>query len=311
MEQHGAELIFICYNRKDLRFAKVIESALLTRGHNCWRDETSLSGGDVWLNEISNAIERATVALVLLGSYGVGRFQEYEINRLVPETTKRKLRLIPVVVPGFREKTLPSTVSPFQSVDLTDEFRDRNTSLTEDGLARLRRGIVGKPAKGGDMKTSDHPSQNPLFSFLERLSEEESSIVASVVLAVCRAAKSIPLREQLKLNGAAQSDILFADECLQSANTNPDDPLARDDALKAFVIVGSFLGSVLQLEPASEQLAWDAAHAVLAQVDLELWVSKSKQSEITRLFFEPKLYFQDDELLVELRGIKMTRGGEE
>jgi hypothetical protein len=126
-------------------------------------------------------------------------------------------------------------------------------------------------------------------------------------LEACRNLKTNEIRDDLKLDENAEKDLLFADDCIQSANSFSNDPLARDDALKAFVIVGSFLGSVLRPSARSEQLAWEAVAAILAEAKLELWVSPSKQSEIVRLFFEPRLYFQDDDLLVELRGLKMTR----
>lgn len=138
---------------------------------------------------------------------------------------------------------------------------------------------------------------NRLLSFLEFLEKSKSSFVAAILLKICQDGRSIDVQEHLKLDKEKKEDLLLADSCIQSANSTSQDTVNQDDALKAFVIIGKFLATVLRESPDSLRLISDGLIAVLAAAKLELTVSLSEYPEIVDLFF----HLEEDELFLELR----------
>lgn len=63
--------IFISYSRSDSGFVDRLEADLQARGLRTWVDRRKLEGGQVWLDELEQAIERSQIILVVLSPTAV------------------------------------------------------------------------------------------------------------------------------------------------------------------------------------------------------------------------------------------------
>ena len=146
-ERHGDFHVFLCHGAKDKPQVRKLDAALRQRGLLPWFDERSLLAGNQFAPGLLKALEAAPALAVVVGPHPLGRWQEQEFwlyyQRLVerlPE--KKRLRLIPVLLPGAPEVAeLPLALRSFSLID----FRKSEKGLEDAGeLRRLVKAILGE-----------------------------------------------------------------------------------------------------------------------------------------------------------------------
>ncbi|WP_434300356.1 TIR domain-containing protein [Corallococcus exiguus] len=146
-------LIFISYSRQDsealdkvVRQLRVLESQGLAR---IWVDQR-MDPGDVWRPAIREAIECASIAVLLISENFLGSefIQKYELPRLLERSRQEALRLVPVLlspcdwkaVDGLEARNLwPNGGSPLWSGRSPEEIQGKLAELTQ-----WIRGLVSK-----------------------------------------------------------------------------------------------------------------------------------------------------------------------
>jgi hypothetical protein len=92
---------------------------------------------------MEKAIRNVRAAAILIGPRGLGRWQDLELEALVRECVKRRLPVIPVLLPG--QKTIPRHLAFLQGFT---QVRFDKTVDDPGALDSLQWGIVGeKPAQ--------------------------------------------------------------------------------------------------------------------------------------------------------------------
>ncbi len=132
--------VFVSHNSKDADVAGQLSTRLEDKaGLVPYFSPEEIHGGDAWLRELHEAIESSRAMLVLVGRYGIGRWQEEEVaaalNRHKRETS---YRVIPVLLPGSETESL-SALSPFLANRHAIDFRAGIDDA--DALEALLRGI--------------------------------------------------------------------------------------------------------------------------------------------------------------------------
>jgi hypothetical protein len=147
---------FMCYSRTDEQaqpFIAAILEALAKHGLHVWFDKENLMPGVRWTKSIWMSIASVRcAALVVIGPWGLGPFQEREVAKFLEENRKRGLKVIPVLVAGVAWKSVPSELRNFQAVEC-----GKIPTFDSEELTRLVAGIVGCK-KGKDFRRSleDH-----------------------------------------------------------------------------------------------------------------------------------------------------------
>lgn len=130
--------VFLSHNSRDKPAVREIADSLGKRGLRVWLDERELVPGRTWQEGLEEAIETAKSAAVLVGRDGLGPWEVPEMRAALDESVRRKLPVIPVLLPGASDKPdLPLFLRAFTWVDLRD-------GLTEAAIDRLVWGITGK-----------------------------------------------------------------------------------------------------------------------------------------------------------------------
>ena len=131
--------VFLSHNSKDKPAVRQIAEELRDRrGLNVWLDEWELPPGVPWQDELETIIRTVRSAAVLVGADGLGPWEMPEMRGCLVEMVNRKLRVIPVLLPGTPTKPqLPMFLAQNTWVDLRG-------GITEEGLDRLEWGITGK-----------------------------------------------------------------------------------------------------------------------------------------------------------------------
>lgn len=115
----GAD-VFISYSHVDSKFSKKIVKDLKNAGINVWQDRISLSGGDLWPDEISQGISQNKIVVVILST-----------NSIISEIVKKeytyainsKRKIVPVL---FEKCELPFLLTNIQYVDFTQKPYKQN-----------------------------------------------------------------------------------------------------------------------------------------------------------------------------------------
>ncbi|BAZ53380.1 group 1 glycosyl transferase [Nostoc sp. NIES-4103] len=98
-QENQKQIVFVCYNTKDMGIVNDIVSALQKQKNQViWQDQNSLRGGDQYFYKIQDAINKTKVALICIGKHGLGDGQIVEIPALHDRHRKDKIRLIPVLL---------------------------------------------------------------------------------------------------------------------------------------------------------------------------------------------------------------------
>jgi hypothetical protein len=120
--------IFISYSRHDSEFARELESALNNRGFNVWLDTDRLRLGELWREEIVQAIEECNYFLLLLSPHSI---HSVNVVRELSLAESSSRLILPVMV---EQVEIPDTMK-YQLAGL--QFVVFNSSLGNQGFQSL------------------------------------------------------------------------------------------------------------------------------------------------------------------------------
>jgi TIR domain len=147
--------VFLSHNSSDKPAVRELASALSARGLRVWFDEWELVPGRPWQEALERVIRTVHSAAVLVGPAGIGPWEEPEMRACLSEFVRRRLPVIPVLLPGTpTEPELPMFLAQFTWVDLRD-------GITPANLERLQWGITG--VKRGDQTTDQSAEHEASF----------------------------------------------------------------------------------------------------------------------------------------------------
>lgn len=109
-------LIFMSYSRRDWEeYVEQMYKKLVDHGFNIWIDQTSIEGGDIWLDKINEALDQAEYMLLFVTPASLqSKWVKMEYRRFI----ERNKFILPVICKPSR---LPAELSPIQSLEL-DQF---------------------------------------------------------------------------------------------------------------------------------------------------------------------------------------------
>lgn len=129
--------VFLSYNRQDKPQVRRLAEKLQFRGIRVWLDEWEIAPGSSWQQELEKAISKTKAAAVLVGSSGIGPWQNEEMRAAITAFVERRCPVIPVLLPDAPTRVaLPLFLRQFNWVDL------RN-GITAHGIDRMLWGITG------------------------------------------------------------------------------------------------------------------------------------------------------------------------
>jgi hypothetical protein len=131
--------LFLSYGREDVRLAKMLESALITRRLSVWRDEQSIEPGQRWALEIEAGLRGSRGVIVLLTSASArSQWLTYEYALAIGAR-------LPVVAVRVRGAKVPSPIQQFQVIDYS----------TASSVAReIDEGILLQSRRAGKVRAS-------------------------------------------------------------------------------------------------------------------------------------------------------------
>ena len=136
--------VFLSHNSRDKPAVIALAKRLKAQGLKVWLDAWELRPGHPWQEALAQIIETAKTAAVLVGGDGLGPWEEAEMGACLDEFARRKVPVIPVLLPGCPQKpNLPLLLRRFTWVDLRD-------GKEEEGFHYLIWGITGVKPKALD-----------------------------------------------------------------------------------------------------------------------------------------------------------------
>lgn len=136
-EGQAAFDVFVCHNSRDKEAVRSMNRRLLDAGLKTWFDEDQLPPGRPWQDLLEEQIQSVKAAAVMVGSTGVGPWQDVELRAFIAEFVRRQCPVIPVILDDCENvPKLPLFLNQFTWVD----FR----RATPDPFVRLLWGITGR-----------------------------------------------------------------------------------------------------------------------------------------------------------------------
>lgn len=130
--------VFLSHNSSDKSVVLELAEALRDRGLRVWLDDWELIPGRPWQEAVEDIIQTVKTAAILVARDGLGPWEAPEMRACLHEFVRRKLPVIPVLLPGTPGRPeLPLFLRQFTWVDLRQ-------GITDAGLARLQWGITGR-----------------------------------------------------------------------------------------------------------------------------------------------------------------------
>ena len=135
--------VFLSHNGRDKPAVRLVALELRKCNLGVWLDEWELVPGRPWQEAIEEVILTVRSAAVLVGADGLGPWEEPEMRACLDQCVKRRMPVIPVLLPGAPETPdLPLFLRQHTWVDLRG-------GIDQVGLDRLVWGITGiKPRAG-------------------------------------------------------------------------------------------------------------------------------------------------------------------
>jgi len=131
--------LFLSYNSEDRPDAIEFATILAECGLSVWADFLAKDlHGELFQKKLEHVIGTLKAVTILIGHHGIGRWQDRELQACVAESTKRELRVIPVLSPNApSEFTLPVFLGSFAALDL------RNGTFSDQRLRTLAWSVRG------------------------------------------------------------------------------------------------------------------------------------------------------------------------
>ncbi|NEP20040.1 MAG: TIR domain-containing protein [Leptolyngbya sp. SIO4C1] len=134
--------VFLAHSSKDKPLIRQIYQQLKARGLKPWLDEEEIPPGTSFQEELQQAISQVKTAAICIGEGGLTRWQALELRTFISQCVERKIRVIPVLLPGV--KAIPEDLlflRQFHQVLFENGIED------ERAYFRLEWGVTGcKPA---------------------------------------------------------------------------------------------------------------------------------------------------------------------
>ena len=145
--------VFLSHNSKDKPAVRTLKQRLEARNIRVWLDEDQLIPGRKWQPLLQEGIEASRSGAVLIGSDGLGPWEDEEMLGLLRRAVDSNLPVIPVLLPDAPDQPeLPLFLANRMWVDLRSGFAD-------EGLDKLIWGITGE--KPDSTPTGAEPAQEP------------------------------------------------------------------------------------------------------------------------------------------------------
>lgn len=144
---HKKKDAFLSHNSRDKGFAEKLKVNLHARKVTAWIDKAELQPGLPWPSELGKAIDHCKSVVVLIGGFGLGKWQMEEIQYAVKSAVEKQKPVIGVWIPGSEKvdpSELPEAITSRGMVDLRG-------GLDEAGMQSLVWGITGRKTKGSGM----------------------------------------------------------------------------------------------------------------------------------------------------------------
>jgi len=130
--------VFLCHSGHDKPLVRALARALRARNLRVWLDEWEIPPGAPWQEALERAIQTVRSAAVLYGPSGIGPWADREMRAILSQFTRRKLPVIPVLLPGVSmTPELPLFLNEFTWSDL-------RSGLSREDIDRLVWGITGE-----------------------------------------------------------------------------------------------------------------------------------------------------------------------
>ncbi len=130
--------VFLSHSSKNKPIARDLKRLLADRGLDVWLDEDELRPGVPWQPVLESGIRTSRSVAVLVGSDGLGPWEDQETQAALHRAVEDKRPVIAVLLPGTSARPdLPLFLEIRTWVDLRDGF-------TEEGLDKLVWGITGQ-----------------------------------------------------------------------------------------------------------------------------------------------------------------------
>jgi hypothetical protein len=147
--------VFLSHNSKDKPAIRELAARLEAHGIRVWFDEDQLIPGRPWQALLEKGIEQSATGAVLVGSDGLGPWEDEEMQALLRHAAAEDKPVIPVLLPGARARPkLPVFLSNRTWVDLRE-------GLSDQGVAKLVWGITGKRADAPTVAAAGKPRAAP------------------------------------------------------------------------------------------------------------------------------------------------------
>lgn len=138
--------VFLSHNSRDKEAVEELGELLKQRRMTVWLDKWELTPGRPWQEVLEEAIHTTQSAAVLVGSEGIGPWQQPEMRAALSQFVKRGLPVIPVLLPGAPTRVdLPLFLESFTWVDCREGFSKENIDRLVWGIEG-RKPIVGPPS---------------------------------------------------------------------------------------------------------------------------------------------------------------------
>ena len=139
LAQHAeSDSVFLSHNSRDKPAVRNLKQYLLGYQITVWLGEDELQPGIPWQKLLEDGIRNSKSVAVLVGSDGLGPWEEEEMRAALQFAVSEKRSVIPVLLPGApSQPELPMFLRNRTWVDLRD-------GLTAAGLDKLVWGITGK-----------------------------------------------------------------------------------------------------------------------------------------------------------------------
>jgi len=130
--------VFLSHKSSKKRTVRALGRALAKRGLRVWLDEEQIRPGVPWLDLLEQGIKDSASVAVCVAADGLGPWQDQEMHAALRLAVTRRLRVIPVLLPGAPEMPdLPMFLGNLGWVDLRG-------GLDRVGLDALVWGITGE-----------------------------------------------------------------------------------------------------------------------------------------------------------------------
>ena len=132
--------VFLAYNSADGDFVEAIAENLRRRGLNPWFDRWCIPPGRQFLEEIQRVFHTINSVAAFIGPKGLGQWEVHEIQIAFQLFIRRKVPLIPVILPGRQDAPeSPSMLDTFSRVPFEASPDDAQAlDLLEWGITGIR-----------------------------------------------------------------------------------------------------------------------------------------------------------------------------